>query len=110
MSRLSRRSVSYLLDAHTEITFDRFHATLRYLYTGEIEFAPWGSAESRKACSLKKASEPCGIPKPSPKSVYRLADKVTNFKLTTQLGLTLSLVRHPRVERARVATDPARPI
>jgi hypothetical protein len=58
-------------------TRDRFQALLRYLYTNEIEFAPWGSTERRKARSLEKISESYGIPKPSPKSVYRLADKVT---------------------------------
>ena len=63
-------------DAYTKITCDRFQASLRYLYTGEIEFAPWGSAERRKARSLEKISEAYGIPKPSPKSIYRLADKV----------------------------------
>ena len=51
---------------------------LRYLYTDEIEFAPWGSTEGRKARALEKISESYGIPKPSPKSVYRLADKVTS--------------------------------
>jgi len=51
---------------------------LRYLYTDEIEFAPWGSAGGREARALEKISESYGIPKPSPKSVYRLADKVTS--------------------------------
>ena len=59
-----------------EITFNRFQAFLRYLYTSEIEFAPWGSAERRRARSLEEVSESYGIPKPSPKSIYRLADKV----------------------------------
>ena len=54
----------------------RFQALLRYLYTDEIEFAPWGSAERRKARALETVSEPYGIPKPSPKSIYRLAGKV----------------------------------
>ena len=54
----------------------RFQALLRYLYTDEIEFAPWGSAERRKARALETVSEPYGIPKPSPKSIYRLAEKV----------------------------------
>ena len=39
---------------HTEIACNRFQALLRYLYTGEIEFASWGSAERRKARSLDK--------------------------------------------------------
>jgi len=53
---------------------------LRYLYTDEIEFAPWGSAERRETRALKM-SESYGIPKPSPKSVYRLADKVTSSRI-----------------------------
>jgi len=74
-------------------------------------FASWGSTERRKARSLEKISESYGIPKPSPKSVYRLADMVTIFPcLYIELGLMLPLVQHPRVERARVETDPTRPI
>ena len=30
-----------------KITFNRFQAMLRYLYTDEIEFAPWDSAEAK---------------------------------------------------------------
>ena len=75
---LSRASVSLPLDACAEITCNRFQAMLRYLYTDEIEFAPWGSVERRKARALEEISESYGIPKPSPKSVYRLADKVTS--------------------------------
>ena len=93
-----------------KITCNRFQALLRYLYTDEIEFAPWGSAERRKTRALEKVSESYGIPKPSPKSVYRLADKVMNSHMHSlcQLGLTSPPVRHTRVERARVATDPTR--
>ena len=54
----------------------RFQALLRYLYTDEIEFAPWGSAKGRKVRALDPVSESYGIPKPSPKSIYRLAAKV----------------------------------
>jgi len=64
--------------ARTKINCNRFQAMLRYLYTDEIEFAPWGSTERRKARALEKTSESYGILKPSPKSVYRLADKVTS--------------------------------
>ena len=60
----------------------RFQALLRYLYTNEIEFAPWGSAERRKARTLETASESYGIPKPSPKSIYRLADKVIVYPMS----------------------------
>jgi len=93
-----------------KIACNRFQALLRYLYTDEIEFAPWGSAERRKTRALEKVSESYGIPKPSPKSVYRLADKVMNSHMHSlcQLGLTLPLVRHTQVERARVTTDPTR--
>jgi len=62
----------------TKVTCNRFQAMLRYLYTDEIEFAPWGSMEGRNARALEKISESYGIPKPSPKSIYRLADKVTS--------------------------------
>jgi len=67
--------------ACAKITCTRFQAMLRYLYTDEIEFAPWGSTERRKARALEKVSESYGIPKPSPKSVYRLAEKVTNSRV-----------------------------
>jgi len=64
--------------ARTKYTCNRFQAVLRYLYTDEVEFAPWGSAERRKARALEKISGSHGIPKPSPKFFYRLADKVTS--------------------------------
>ena len=64
--------------ARTKYICNRFQAVLRYLYTDEIEFAPWGSAERHKARALEKISGSYEIPKPSPKSVYRLADKVTS--------------------------------
>ena len=47
------------------------------MYTNEIEFASWGSAERHKARAYEVESESYGIPKPSPKSVYRLADRVS---------------------------------
>jgi hypothetical protein len=74
----------------------RFQAFLRYLYTNEIEFAPWGSAERRKARAIKTTPESYGIPKPSPKSIYRLASKV-GWSLCglRVLGLTLSVVQRP---------------
>ena len=54
----------------------RFQAFLLYLYTGEIEFVP---AKSRG--NLSRKTGPPGpshhdIPRPSPRSMYRLADKV----------------------------------
>jgi len=104
-------SVGFLpVDAYTEIMCNRFQALLRYLYTGEIEFAPWGSTERRGARSLEKISESYGMPKPSPKSIYRLADKVIVYQHLSRLGLKPPLVQHSRVERARDATDPTRHI
>lgn len=61
----------------------RFQALLRYLYTNEIEFAPWGSKERRKERVLEVVYEPYAIPKPSPKSMYRLADKVVTNHIIT---------------------------
>ena len=48
-----------------------------YLYTGSIEFAPFGSEEnrrSRRADIVDPSDEK--VPQSSPKSIYRLADKV----------------------------------
>lgn len=57
--------------------FGRFQAFLLYLYTDDIEFAPYGSGENRKSRvpEMSSVSED-SIPRPSPKSIYRLADKV----------------------------------
>ena len=78
----SRRLPLYCCDAqHAEIARVSFQALLRYLYTNKIEFAPWGSAERRKARSHEIISESYGIPKPSPKSIYRLANKVSTNTL-----------------------------
>ena len=48
-----------------------------YLYTDVIEFAPFGSDENRRSrrAEVVKSSDD-KIPRPSPKSIYRLADKV----------------------------------
>ena len=64
----------------------RFQATLMYLYTDEIDFAPFGSKanrELRKPELLSKADDT--IPKPSPKSIYRVADMVraTSMEMVT---------------------------
>ena len=65
----------------TKTACNRFQAMLRYLYTNEIEFAPWGSVERRKTHAFERISESYGIPRPSPKSVYRLADMVTSSRV-----------------------------
>lgn len=56
----------------------RFQAFLMYLYTNAIEFAPFGSEEGRRSRSAEIV-DPFSddkVPRPSPKSIYRLADKV----------------------------------
>ena len=54
-----------------------FQAFLLYLYTGRIEFAPFGSTGNRKTRAAEIVSlVPDRVPRPSPKSIYRLADKV----------------------------------
>ena len=49
-----------------------------HLYTGTIEFGPFGSKENRKSRNgeLNDDTSDDMIPRPSPKSIYRLADKV----------------------------------
>ena len=48
-----------------------------YLYTGVIEFAPFGSKENRRSRSVEIVIlSDDKVPRPSPKSIYRLADKV----------------------------------
>ena len=62
----------------------RFQAIVMYLYTDEIDFAPFGSKanrELRKPELLSTAEDT--IPRPSPKSIYRVADMVraTNMRM-----------------------------
>ena len=48
-----------------------------YLYTDEIDFAPFGSRVSRELRIPELASGNADtIPRPSPKSIYRIADMV----------------------------------
>ena len=48
-----------------------------YLYTSEIEFAPFGSKGNRRSRTSEIVTPSAwNIPRPSPKSIYRLADKV----------------------------------
>ena len=48
-----------------------------YLYTDAIEFAPFGSEGNRRSRSAEIVNLLTDqIPRPSPKSIYRLADKV----------------------------------
>lgn len=57
--------------------FGRFRAIVMYLYTGEIGFAPFGSKENRELRAPELLSKEEGtVPRPSPKSIYRIADMV----------------------------------
>ena len=65
----------------------RFQAFLMYLYTDSIEFAPFGSEDNRKSRSAEIVSlSEDSIPRPSPKSIYRLADKVRPLLTTMLMG------------------------
>jgi hypothetical protein len=57
-----------------------------YLNTGEISFAPYGSKANRELRALELLSlEEDTIPRPSPKSIYRVADMVSviNMEIIT---------------------------
>ncbi|KAF9785419.1 hypothetical protein BJ322DRAFT_829074 [Thelephora terrestris] len=74
-----------------DIAFVTFQAFLMYLYTDLIEFAPFGSDEnrrSRRAEIVKSSGDK--IPRPSPKSIYRLADK---YDIPTLKTLALNNIR-----------------
>ncbi|KAF9785433.1 hypothetical protein BJ322DRAFT_830356 [Thelephora terrestris] len=59
-----------------DMAFVTFQAFLMYLYTNTIEFAPFGSEQNRKSRSAEIVnSSDDKVPRPSPKSIYRLADK-----------------------------------
>ena len=67
----------YLLHLPLTEPFDRFRAVVMYLYTGEIDFAPFGSKENRELRAPELLPKEEGtIPRPSPKSIYRIADMV----------------------------------
>ena len=55
-----------------------------YLYTGEIDFAPFGSKANRELRTpglLATVEET--IPKPSPKSIHRIAGMVSATNVAT---------------------------
>ncbi|KAF9647698.1 hypothetical protein BDM02DRAFT_3187774 [Thelephora ganbajun] len=59
-----------------DVAFLIFQAFLLYLYTDDIEFASFGSKTNRKTRAAEIVSlAPNCVPRPSPKSIYRLADK-----------------------------------
>jgi len=60
-----------------------------YLYTDVIEFAPFGSNKNRRSRSAEIVTlSGDKVPRPSPKSIYRLADKVCDCAFAI-------LVEHP---------------
>lgn len=65
-----------LVNYYSLLTSHRFHAVIVYLYTREIKFGTPNRAGARSGYSP-------GVPLPSAKSIYRLADKVIycNFLL-----------------------------
>jgi hypothetical protein len=79
------QDVAFVTCVHSKIysltlsTGDSFQAFLLYLYTDSIGFALFGSKENRRSRSSEIAWALEGeIPEPSPKSIYRLADKVSS--------------------------------
>jgi len=58
-----------------------FGAMIRFLYTGEIEFAPFTSDPRHKLLVQTSTGDwsTGRLPSPSAKSIYRLADKVTRL-------------------------------
>ena len=84
------RGVSYLTSAAVDFPspylltdLGRFQALVMYLYTGEIDFTPFGCDPNRElhAPGLSSAEEDT-IPRPSPKSIYRIADMVSATNVT----------------------------
>ncbi|KAF9645603.1 hypothetical protein BDM02DRAFT_3189560 [Thelephora ganbajun] len=74
-----------------DVAFVTFQAFIFYLYTGQIEFAPLGPQGNRGSRTTElQTSHDDEIPRPSPKSVYRLADK---YDTPTLKALALSHIR-----------------
>jgi len=86
----------------------RFEAMLYFLYTGEINFAPFSPDPHRDLPAQARTGDwSMGkLPSPSAKSVYRLADKVTSFAYDL-CSLDLSgLVRYTDPEGASQSVHP----
>ena len=73
-----------------------------YLYSGVIEFAPFGSGQNRKtrAAEIVDPSDD-KVPRPSPKSIYRLADKVRTLPAQLIKRLRLLTNLHPSTTSPR---------
>lgn len=71
-----------------------------YTYTGEIDFAPFGSEANRDyRASEKPKWEMDNPPRVSPKSIYRLADKVTVPSTPTRSAETVRKYDIPELRR-----------
>ena len=71
-----------------------------YLYTGVVEFAPFGSEQNRRSRSPEIAnSSEDKVPRPSPKSIYQLADKVCTH-LSQRIGYIRQLTNLITVQRS----------
>ncbi|KAF9779228.1 hypothetical protein BJ322DRAFT_449548 [Thelephora terrestris] len=66
-----------------DVAFVTFQAFLIYLYTDVIEFARFGSKHNRLSRRPEIANPPQDKVRPSPKSIYRLADKYDVSALKT---------------------------
>lgn len=74
-----------------DIAFVTFQSFLMYLYTDTIEFAPFGLEQNRRSRSAEMVDPSDNeVPRPSPKSIYRLADKYDVPELKT---LSLNCIR-----------------
>ncbi|KAF9785425.1 hypothetical protein BJ322DRAFT_829340 [Thelephora terrestris] len=74
-----------------DMAFITFQAFLMYLYTATIEFAPFGSEENRRSRSVEIVDPSDNkVPRPSPKSIYRLADK---YDVPALKALALNRIR-----------------
>lgn len=76
-----------------------FEALLYYLYTGEIDFASFCS--DKGSCYVRewRSWEMGDRPKVSPKSIYRLADKVNDPPLSVSYTKSLSKYDIPELKQ-----------
>ncbi|KAF9648598.1 hypothetical protein BDM02DRAFT_2211634 [Thelephora ganbajun] len=81
-----------------EVAFITLRAALRYLYTNDIEFAPPRSSKSRE--NTEGGREPPQVPRPSPKSIYRLAMKynIPGLKMIALDEIKRTLDRYDIIE------------
>ncbi|KAF9778324.1 hypothetical protein BJ322DRAFT_493540 [Thelephora terrestris] len=81
--RYSERSYKGKVIRIPDVAFITFQAFLLYLYTGEMEFAPTKSGANQTWGIGLRDSLHDDVPRPSPRSIYRLADKYDVPELRT---------------------------